>query len=66
MYYLVIIQNSSTQAVYAYQTLDEALVVFHNELADRGEGRNRTVCTILDNLGNLVKNEVWIRSENNL
>ena len=62
MYYLVIIQNDSTQAVYSYETNDMALAAFHSELAYRGEGRNKTVCVILDDNGTLVTREVWKKS----
>lgn len=59
MYYLVIIQNDSSQAVYAHSTLDSALSSFHAELAYRHEARTKTVCTILNNNGELIKNEVY-------
>lgn len=61
MYYLVIIQNDTTQAVYSYETLDAAISMFHTELAYRGDGRNRTVCVILNKNGELVKREFWER-----
>lgn len=60
-YYVVIIQNDDTQAVYTYTDLDAALAVFHSELAYRGEGRNKTICTILNNLGHQMKTEMWAR-----
>lgn len=59
MYYLVIIQNDNTQAVFSYQTMDEALSTFHTELAYRGSGRVSTVCVILDSMGALVKRDSW-------
>ena len=55
MYYLVIIQNDTTQAVYSYETLDAAISMFHTELAYRGDDRNKTVCVILNKKGELVK-----------
>lgn len=61
MYYLVIIQNDSTQAIYAYQTLDAALAAFHSELAYRAEARTKTVCSILNNLGELIKREAYVK-----
>ena len=61
MFYLVIIQNDTTQAVYSYETLDAAISMFHTELAYRGDGRNRTVCVILNKNGELVKREFWER-----
>ena len=62
MYYLVIIQNDSTQAIYSYSTIDEALATFHNELAYRGETRMSTVCVILENTGALIKRDSWKRA----
>jgi hypothetical protein len=59
MFYLVIIQNDASQAVYRYDTLDAALAQFLNELAYRAEGRTKTVCVILNNIGELVKREDW-------
>ena len=59
MYYLIIIQNDSSQAVYAHSTLDSALSSFHAELAYRNEARTKTVCTILNSNGELIKNEVY-------
>ena len=61
MYYLVIIQNDSTQAIYAYQTLDAALSAFHSELAYRDESRTKTVCSILNNVGELIKREHYVK-----
>lgn len=65
MYNLVIIQNDSARAVYPHSSLDDVLAAFHSELAYRGEGRNKTVCTILDENGVEVRNEMWKRSTNN-
>lgn len=48
MYYLVIVQNGNTQAVYAYNSLDNALAAFHSELAYRSADRTSTKCTILN------------------
>lgn len=59
MYYLVIIQNNSFQAIYAHDTLDSALSAFHAELAYRNEARTKTVCSILNDNGELIKNEVY-------
>ena len=61
MYYVIIIQNQNTQAVYAYESLDTALSVFHSELAYRGEGRNTTTCVIVNEIGETVKTDYWIK-----
>ena len=60
-YYVVIIQNDSTQAVYAYTDFDAALALYHTELAYRGDGRNKTICTILNGVGHEMKTEIWER-----
>lgn len=62
MYYLVIIQNGSAQAIYAHETLDSALSAFHAELAYRHDTRTRTVCTILNSDGEMLRNEVYSKS----
>lgn len=67
MFNLVIIQNDSARAIYAYDgpgAWDNVLAAFHSELAYRGDGRNKTVCTILDEDGVEVRNEIWKRSTN--
>ena len=61
MYYLVIVQNSNTQAVYAYESLDTALSAFHSELAYRGEGRTSTTCVIINATGEVIKTDFWIK-----
>ena len=61
-YYLVIVQNDSTQSVFAYNTLDQALAAFHTELAFQGEGRDKTLCIIFDSNGARVRSELWQRS----
>ena len=53
-YYLVIVQNNSIQAVYAYENKDSALLAYHNELAYRAEGRDSTLCVLLDERGHMV------------
>lgn len=58
-YYLVIVQNNETQAVYAYADIDQALASFHNELAYRAANRTSTLCVIIDEYGNTVKREHW-------
>lgn len=61
MFYLVIIQNDTTQAIYKYDTFDQALAAFHSEMAYRAEGRDSTVCVILNRIGELIKREDWQR-----
>ena len=61
MFNLVIIQNNSSRAIYAYDTYDAALAAFHAEMAYRADGRDSTVCVILNRIGELVKREDWHR-----
>lgn len=59
MYYLAIVQNDSTNALYTYNTLEAALAAYHQELAYRGEGRTSTKCAILDSNLNMLRNEIY-------
>lgn len=60
MYYLAIVQNDNTQALYKYSSLDEALAAYHTELAYRAEGRTSTKCTILDSNLQAIRNDSYI------
>ena len=64
-FYLVIVQNKTTQAVYKYDTYDEALVAYHTELAYRSNQRTSTQCVILDSDLNVVMRESYIVDEVN-
>lgn len=60
MYYLAIIQNyGESNALYTYNTFEEALARFHSELAYRHESRQQTVCSILNSNGEVLRNEVY-------
>ena len=59
MYYLAIVQNDTTNALYSYSTYEEALARFHTELAYRSEGRTSTKCAILDSDMYIVRSEVY-------
>lgn len=59
MYYLVIIQNNDTQAIYRHSSLDSAMAAYHTELAYRAEGRTSTKCAILDSDMCVVRSEVY-------
>lgn len=65
MYNLVIIQTSNNgttaRAIYPYEDWDTVLAAFHSELAYRADTRVKTVCTILDENGTELKNEIWER-----
>lgn len=60
MYYLVIIQNNETPAIFGYETYDAALAAFHNEMAYRAEGRTSTKCAILDSELITLQRETWV------
>lgn len=60
MYYLIIIQNNNTQAIYKYDSLDAVMAAYHAELAYRAEGRTSTKCAILDSDMCIVRSEVYI------
>lgn len=60
-YYLVIIQNGNTQAIYEEEDYDTALSQFHSELAYRGDGRTSTMCLIIDGRGGTIKKDYWER-----
>ena len=53
--YLFIIQNESTTTSFKYDSMDECLSAFHNELAYRNDARTSTVCLIIDNNGMVLK-----------
>lgn len=65
MYYLVIIQNNDTQAIYRHNSLDAAMAAFHTEMAYRAEGRTSTKCAILDSDMCIVRSEVYTASISN-
>lgn len=60
-YYLFIVQNKTICANYHFDSIDGALAMFHSELAYRGEGRNSTLCVILDAIGGTLKRDYWER-----
>ena len=59
-YYLVIIQNDEAQAIYKYDSYNEALAAYHNELAYRAEERTSTRCAILNSELVVVMYESYI------
>lgn len=60
MFYLLVVQNESTPAIYAYNSHDAALAAFHTEMAYRHEDRHSTKCMILNsNLGTL-ETEIYV------
>lgn len=69
MFYLVIVQNSDTPAIYSHETHDAALAAFHTEMAYRAEGRTSTKCLILNSdlvvleSGSYVKETAPVQTE---
>lgn len=66
MFYLAIIQNAgpdSTQAIYKFDNIDDALAMYHSELAYRAAARNMTTCVILDTYGHSVYRDAWEKRE---
>lgn len=61
MFYLAIIQNNTTCALYSYEDYDAALAAFHNEMGYRGEGRDSTLCIIFNSNGDILYSENWVR-----
>ena len=59
MYYLAIVQNDETQALYRYNTYEEALAAYHTELAYRAEGRRSTKCAILNSDLQMIRQETY-------
>lgn len=59
MYYLAIVQNDETQALYRYNSYEEALAAYHTELAYRAEGRRSTKCAILNGDLQMLRQEIY-------
>lgn len=59
MYYLAIVQNDSTNALYTYNNFEDALAAYHQELAYRTEGRTSTKCAIMDSDLHMLRNEIY-------
>lgn len=64
-YYLVIIQNDETCAVYKHTSYDEALAALYSEMAYRGNGRTETLCIIIKGDSSIPKMEYWKAQEEN-
>lgn len=61
MYYLIIVQNDTTQAIFSYSSLDAALSRYHTELAYRADDRTSTKCAILDSDLSEIRCEVYTK-----
>ncbi len=58
-YFLAIIQNDETCALFKYDNIDDALAKMHTELAYRGAGRTQTLCHLIDSEGGMLRSELW-------
>lgn len=65
MYYVVIVQNDTTQAIFSYSSLDAALSRYHTELAYRANERTSTKCAILDSNLSEIRCEVYTKPVDN-
>lgn len=65
MYYLILVQNDSTPAIFSYSSHDEVLARYHTELAYRAEGRTSTRCMILDSNLNVTEKDQWSAPQSN-
>ena len=59
MFYLAIVQNDETQALYRYNSYEDALAAYHTELAYRAEGRRSTKCAILNGDLQMLRQEIY-------
>ena len=59
MYYLAIVQNDTTNALYSYNSYEAALAAYHQELAYRAEGRTSTKCAILNGDLQMLRQETY-------
>ena len=57
MFYLAVVQNDTTNGLYTYNSFEDALAAYHQELAYRAEGRTSTKCAILDNDLHMLRQE---------
>ena len=64
MYYVVIIQNETTPAIFGYNSFEEANAKFHTELAFRAEGRTSTHCAIVTSDLSFIKSESYVAPVN--
>lgn len=64
-YYLAVVQNPNlsgeAKSFTDYVNYDDAMALYHTELAYRGDERLATTCTVLNETGTVVATESWIR-----
>ena len=60
-FYVACVQNDTSQSVYAYDNIDDAMSFYHTELGYRSEQRNKTLCVLFREDGAVMCHEVWER-----
>lgn len=58
-FYLAVIQNDTTPALFSYDSQDKALAAYHSELAYRAEGRTSTKCALMNEELEVIKRESY-------
>ena len=58
-FYLAIIQNNETAALYTYDTEDAAFAAYHAELAYRDASRTSTHCAIMNERLDVIARESY-------
>ena len=58
-FYLAVIQNETTSALFSYDSHDAALAAYHNELAYRASGRTSTKCALMNDELEVLKRESY-------
>lgn len=58
-FYLAVIQNETTSALFSYDTQDAALAAYHNELAYRAADRTSTKCALMNEELEVIKRESY-------
>ena len=65
-YYLAVVQNpggeNEAKYIYDYANENDALALFHQELATRGVNRNGTMCKIFTDEGFIVAEEIYTKT----
>lgn len=60
MYILVCVQNGNIPLLRSYDSYNEALAEYHQELAYRHESRTSTMAMIVDQGGRVLKREQYV------
>ena len=58
-FYLAVIQNETTSALFSYDSQDAALADYHKELAYRASSRTSTKCALMNDELEVIKRESY-------